>query len=466
VPDKKDIFLKTRLISFLVGVFSIIFLANPALAGEIAVLDEHILASSPDGTDGPDVIFDAEQSRKGGFLLAGQKGYRSAWTEAVSTDLRETWTNTPKLGWRSFVALSLIDAKDGGFWAVGNARAYDTNLLERPGMSFKETEPIIEKATNDYLAKFDAAGKLTWQRPLDQHPRGRAYCLQEAPDGLFLLESRPTVYHDADHIDRPVVLEVPWIAKFDRDSHLVWEKPLSGDRLPLAVSIDALHGIPKTCGGLVVGKQGAITVALPVTVLSNAHADSKGIAIPSLRLDQMENDTLVVTLDTAGNEKQRSIREGSDGAFLFPDPSGFLLVEHLKPPFDFKAARGNVGSMMLGISNVLKSSGVRISKLADDLSSIETHEKKTTNLTTFLTAALPDRFGGFWVSGCNADHESFLVHLDHVGTADFTERMQPNPGNECAKVGLANGLRDDELLVFMGSHAIQNKVLRVRADLR
>jgi hypothetical protein len=408
-------------------------------------------------TGRPEIEF-AGTSGDDGFLLAGKQGTYGGWVGQVSKDSTVKWETAFSRQWPEMGARALVDANDGGFLVVGHGQSFDTAEAERNAVDPMRRLEIVEAAGYDHLTRLDKSGKVMWERRLFEGHERYSYCARETSDGVVVLGFTERTYQLAGTRLQPERIFVPSLTKIDLDGHIQWDRALVDDNLPALESSLIWH---LSCTGLRVSRNGQVTVAVTVDEIKNAAKTAQGIVLPADYDNNTSNrGTLVVQLDREGHVLHSIRTPDAFNAFLFDDGSGFSLVEYLRYKLDRqKLAIADLLHKMLAAYTNASKAGVRITRLNQQLQTIDSVEISMPSFSDRLSAVLPARGGGYFVTGCDIDGFNSIARITASGSVSATLRIRPSDNiNQCDTMGLAYAGADDEVLVFYGGRLDGNNV--------
>lgn len=416
--------------------------ASTARAGSLQVTESTKLPLLSKFPDNPE-IFDARSSPEGGLLLAGRQGTSRALTARLTDGLQVEWSNAlVQPGWPAYGTNALVNASDGGYWAVGYGYVSPTGY--------------------DFVARFDKAGKRLWQRNVLEGAWHRLYCVRETNDGLVVLGHAILYYPVADDSSRTMPIDVPWLAKLDKEGAVLWQQALSaGGDTVLNRALDVEN---PACRGLQVADSGTITVATTVREVQGTNIVSGHLVIPS-HYSEAPAGTLVVQTNSAGQILDTFRTQAADEAFLFPTRNGLSLVEHMRPG----ASSGETGHLtvidvLTLAKRVIGSSGVRVTEFDDRLKALKTDEVRLPALSNRLSAVEPASSGGFFVAGCDSNSVNSIGLIDPSGSVVTLQQVfASDRANQCAKIGLARSTNDGEFMALFASGLAGNILLKMRA---
>jgi hypothetical protein len=436
-----------------------------AVAEDFQIVDTVTLSPASGVAPERAQILDAASSSRGGLLLAGTQDASRAWTLHVSSDLRLDWSNLIDQGWPGYGARALADAHDGGYWVVGYGQSVDTRDEVRKSTLAGAWLKIVNAATFDYVSRFDGTGKQLWQRPMFEGAAHRLYCIREAGDGLVVLGHESVTYPDIEDPQRLYKLDAPWVAKLDKVGRLIWQRMLVSDHEPVLTS--PLGNFESTCSGLQISNAGQITVAVTVTEIEDAKTVAGQIALPNRYYEHAKAaGTLLVQLDSRGREVRTLRTAGADKAFLFSGPDGFSLVEHMKPaPETPGNASAGLIRMLTQAFSVINASGVRITSLDDNLRKLDVSEIKLSAFSHTLSEVQPATPSGYFIAGCDENSFNSIAWITATGSVKSIQKILPSTrANQCAKIGLAQGATDRDIVVFFSNTLVGNNILRMRTS--
>jgi len=167
----------------------------------------------------------------GGFLLGGfqkktekpgqtesSKGDESAWLWKIDGD--------GKLLWEKLVG-------NGTYQRINSLISISNNEYVSCGV----ITPQNQKAGNVWIAKFDAAGNILWEKNYGGRKTSWGFDIQSAPDGGYAACGYTTGTNG--HI-------TAWLLKLDKDGNLIWDKTFAADS-----ESDVFSVMPAIDGGYV-----------------------------------------------------------------------------------------------------------------------------------------------------------------------------------------------------------------------
>jgi hypothetical protein len=173
-----------------------------------------------------DVVFSVQQTRDGGFILAGStesKGAGKRDVYLIKTDSKGNleWQKTYG-GKKNDEAYSVQQTRDGGFILAGYTES------KGPGKM------------GVYLIKTDSRGILEWEKTYGGKEEDRAYSVQQTRDGSFILVGS-TQSKGAGGWD-------VYLIKTDSNGEKQWEKTYGGEDWDIAYSVQQTQD-----GGYILG---------------------------------------------------------------------------------------------------------------------------------------------------------------------------------------------------------------------
>jgi hypothetical protein len=257
---------------------------------------------------------------------------------------------------------------------------------------------------------------------------------------------------------KPHEIFVPSLTKFDSGGRIQWDRTLVREELP-ALESSIVWGL--SCTGLLVSSNGQVTVAVTVDEIKGAAKTAKGFVLPAKYWDNTSaRGTVLVQLDQEGRIVHSLRTVDAFSAFLFAEGSGFSLVEHLRYKLDYRklANVDLIHKMFAAFTNNGKA-GIRITRLNQQLQIVSSIEIPMPSFSDRLSAVLPARGGGYFVTGCDANGFNSIARVTTSGSISATLRIRPSDSiNQCDTMGLAYGETDDEVLVFYGGRLDGNNV--------
>jgi len=209
------------------------------------------------GGDKNDMAYAVEQTRDGGYVVAG-------FTESFGAGGYDMWVlkldPVGQIAWQKTfgtkgddIAYSIIQTKDGGYLVAGEEMGFGVLLKlgakgtvqwqkglgdlgiravqELPSGEFvgagKSTER--NKTAGFLVFKINSAGNVMWQGLYGGNGADIAHSIDQAPDGGFVVVGE-TASFGAKEKDI-------WILKFKRDGTKVWEKAFGGAKADYAHSV-------------------------------------------------------------------------------------------------------------------------------------------------------------------------------------------------------------------------------------
>lgn len=449
------------LFAILVGLFAAMCSVS-AFADHLVVLSDSPLPTLQGASPVPPEITYAGASSSGGLVLAGDQGFYNGWTAHVSGDANYVWVSTFPQRWSAVGARAVSDARDGGFWVVGYGTSVDTTGVEHQFPNPMDRLKVVDAASYDYLARLDKSGNVFWQRRIFEGHQRFTYCVREASDGPIVLGYRSVTYRVSGDNTKPAIVDVPWLTKFDSQGRIRWDIPLVPDDMP-AFETDDLRG--SSCTGLHVSSNDQITVAFTALEFEGITKTSAGVVLPANYRDQAgARGTVVVQIDRDGHIVHSIKTTNASNAYLFAAGSGFSLVEHLRYKADDHKlpARDLFHVWAADIANI-KRSGIRITRLDDRLETVSTQEISLPAFAGRVSAVLPARSGGYFVTGCDESGYNSIARVTTAGSISALQRIKPSPSiNQCDTFGLANGQNDGEVIMFYGGRLDGNNVARLK----
>jgi len=184
------------------------------------------------GSNG-DVAHSIEQTRDGGFIMAGYSGSSDGDVSLNQGNL-DYWVvkldNTGQIVWDrslggtfSDIANSISQTKDGGFIVAGNVRVSI------------EDAPLEDGSTDALIIKLDEKGIIEWEKTLGGTFADSANCIRQTKDGGFIVAG--SMSSSDEDISENSGLEDFWIIKLDNEGEVDWETTLGGGSSDFARSV-------------------------------------------------------------------------------------------------------------------------------------------------------------------------------------------------------------------------------------
>ncbi|MGH8455995.1 MAG: DUF4124 domain-containing protein [Stenotrophobium sp.] len=391
----------------------------------------------------------------GGFLIAGANllpwdtpGNKtlSTWIQKISGAMHSEWQQVtpddPQNGGLSFA----IPSTDGGYWAVGVAYGKPAEKSGQPG-----AVPRTQfEQPYDYLSKLGPHGEVLWTHPAtDAGEWHGLYCGVEARDGLYLVGTHAQTYVQPD--GKTNSIPVPWIEKLDKDGRLLWQKaiPDDGNKILDVTSVET------GCGKLTTDDAGRISWAITAYPVPFERKNGQLQITPTDALQLLfDDETVVVQLDPQGNELHRRVSTGAQNAFLMHTAAGYTLIEHF-----WRKPSGPSNPLVLVLQD---KRGVRITDLDEDLKVQKITEHLVPALNDKLRAVLSADDGGYFLAGCNGSAANSIVYLRPDGLVSAPEQVMLG---QCGKIGLARGLRKNEIVMFLEiAHSDDSQLLQAKFE--
>ncbi len=216
------------------------------------------------------------ETSDGGFVVAGWakptgKGYTDLWVLKLNKDGVIEWQKAYG-GDNADMAHYISRTSDGGYIVAGETESWGAGWGDM------------------WIIRLDSNGNVKWQKTYGGMGWDRAYCVQETPDGGYIVAGETRFGNGWDDV---------WVIKLDSNGNVEWQKTYGGKER------DGAYYIERTSdGGYIVG----------------GYTYSFGVN---------EGDIWVLKLDSSGNVKWQKVYGGPgwDGAHsVHETPDGGYIV--------------------------------------------------------------------------------------------------------------------------------------------
>lgn len=232
------------------------------------------------GGAGDDRAYSVEQTKDGGFIVAGYTtsygaGMEDAWLIKTDGTGNEIWNRTFG-GARSEKASYVWQTSEGGYILAG-----ETNSFRR--------------GSNAWLIKTDANGNEQWNMTYEGE---RASSVQQTSDGGYIIAGGA--------IYLPTNLPAMWIAKTDAGGNEQWNRTFTGGKLDFANSAQQTSDRGYIVAGDIYGVQGPI----PRLIKTDANGNQQ----LSREFVRKSNRTEVLYDYESG--QANSVQQTADGGYI------------------------------------------------------------------------------------------------------------------------------------------------------
>jgi len=251
------------------------------------------------GGTGPDRLNSLQQTRDGGYILAGTSGSNisgdkteNTWNNSddywiVKTDAAGNilWQNTIG-GNQSDYLQSIEETNDGGYILGGYSNS-DT--------SGDKTEYCLNYSADYWIVKTDSVGIVQWDNTIGGYSNDDLFSVHQTSDGGYILGGVSGSNISADKSENCVGQADFWIVKTDAVGNIQWQNTIGGD------NIEGLYSIQQTNdGGYIFGGRSDSNIS------GDKSEDSNG-----------SSDYWLVKTDASGNIQWQNTIGGSDADVLY-----------------------------------------------------------------------------------------------------------------------------------------------------
>jgi hypothetical protein len=243
---------------------------------------------------------------------------------------------------------------------------------------------------------------------------------------------------------------VPWVAKLDKQGHVLWERRVAADEGPVLIS--ALLPVP-TCTALEAGDDGGVTLASVVEHVESTNWEPDGLHVPA-QYDRhvLAKGTWVARFDGEGNTLHAVELDGAavDKTFLFSTNRGVSVVDHIRPAGDVAHTRiSNYQELRDPVRDVVSRSGARITTLTSALDKVDEKALKIPSLFDRVSAVFPLRGGGYLMAGCDLGSKNSVVWVTPSGSVGGILRIDPPIAlAQCADMAFGRADSAEDYVLF------------------
>ena len=174
------------------------------------------------GWSASDRLFDIQETREGGFILAGisETDY---WILKLDINGDFEWERLYG-GNANDYARSILQTKDGGYMVAGSASSHDKDVEDSRGEA------------DVWVLKLDDKGNIEWKKSYGGSAAEFAGAMRETIDGGFVIAGSSA--SDDFDVSKNNGLADVWIIKLNEKGDLEWERSYGGSENDQAFSIE------------------------------------------------------------------------------------------------------------------------------------------------------------------------------------------------------------------------------------
>lgn len=170
-----------------------------------------------------------QQLSDGNIIVAGYNGpsgTHNYWILKLDDSGSELWTQSYG-GTNEDYALSILQTGDGGLIVGGDAVSSNGDVIGNHG------------GADEWILKLDANGSVQWKKCFGGSNSEQTLSLKQSSDGGYFVAGF-SMSNDGDVTGNNGAHDY-WITKIDGNGNLIWQKPLGGSAIDIAVSIDTTN---------------------------------------------------------------------------------------------------------------------------------------------------------------------------------------------------------------------------------
>ncbi len=270
------------------------------------------------GGSGPDLLYSIQNTRDGGFILAGTsesginfhkkdscRGKEDIWIIKLNAKGGEEWQRALGGDGHDLVK-SIIQTTDGGYLVGGSSSSAISPLILKGAADPYGKAEECRGSLDYWIIKLDAQGQVKWQKTYGGLYNDILESAGQTKDGGYIIGGYSNSPASRDKAEDNKGEGDYWIVKLDKDGETEWQRVLGGEK------DDHLFTIQQTADGGFIAGGNSISDGSG----NKSKSNMKGTDIWLVKLSESAEILWQETYNTGEVDILTSLIENQDGTFL------------------------------------------------------------------------------------------------------------------------------------------------------